>query len=177
MWFQPVSRTQPGCPALSVPHIRGNQLHLMWRGWRRLESCKETLQMINSSSKNTTRISSLCLPLQTSLLNSGRLSGMTQGRVIRLNHRQWMMLMWKWVEARLRSANPEKWLSTRTVYLHAVQFGCQHSEWWPADLGQTECPNYSAYFNSYHNISEVLLDQTNSGSVQSWERMLQFSFK
>lgn len=53
-------------------------------------------------------------------LNSGRLSGMTLGCVIRLNHRQWMMLMWKQVEARLRRVNPEKWLSTTTIYLHAV---------------------------------------------------------
>lgn len=66
-------------------------------------------------------------------LNSEQLCGMTLGRVIRLNHLQRTMLMWERVEARL-SMNPEKWLNTTTVYLRAVQFRCQFSDWWPADL-------------------------------------------
>lgn len=36
--------------------------------------------MINSSSENTMRIGSLCLPPQTSLLNSGCIPGVTLGR-------------------------------------------------------------------------------------------------
>ena len=40
MWFQPVSRMQPGWPALSAQHITGNRPHLMWHGWHRLESCE-----------------------------------------------------------------------------------------------------------------------------------------
>lgn len=40
-------------------------------------------------------------------LNSEQLCGMTLGRVIRLNHPQWMMLMWNRVEGR-PSANPEE---------------------------------------------------------------------
>lgn len=86
MWLQPVSRMQPGWLALSAQHIRGNWPYLMWHGWHCLESCEESLPMINSSSENTMRFSSPCLPLQMSVLNPGCLPSTTEGRAIRLTH-------------------------------------------------------------------------------------------
>lgn len=66
MWFQPVSRMQPGWPALSAQHIRGNRPYLMWHGWHHLESCEETLPMINSSSENMERVGSVFTPADVS---------------------------------------------------------------------------------------------------------------
>lgn len=56
-WLQPVSRVQPGQPAFSTQHIGATRLYLMWHTWHHLESCKETLPMINSSSDTTIKIS------------------------------------------------------------------------------------------------------------------------
>lgn len=111
MLFQPVSRMQPGLPALSTQHIRGTRPYLMWRGWHHLESWEEIQPMINSSSDNTMEILALCLPLQTSLLNSGLLhaTGLCNKAV---NHLQWMTWKWKQVVVRLERVDPEKWLGS-----------------------------------------------------------------